>query len=196
MLVWNVLQNSPAWLLQHAIIWTFNMLSGGANQPFSAVSVHLRDVLLCCLFQVSFRVCCVVLLFLWHEMWMWQVGEEIYSRPKKKKHRHTHTRLRGDNKQIAIILLFISSLIEVCLVIYFSLSVVFNELNNARRLPHYLALFPFQAAHVLCVFVHVCLSSIECVYVYLCLCVCTYILIPLVGRRGCVHYRPVPALSL
>lgn len=57
------------------------------------------------------------------------------------------------------------------MVIYFSLSVVFNELNNARRLPHYLALFPFQAAHVLCMSVHVCLHSVECVYVYKCLCV-------------------------
>lgn len=69
---------------------------------------------------------------------------------------------------MSIILLFISSLIEVCLVIYFSPSVVLNELNNARRLLHYLTLFSFQAAHVLCTWVHVC--------VYECqrLCVCVY----------------------
>lgn len=53
------------------------------------------------------------------------------------------------------------------MVIYFSLSVVFNELNNARRLPHYLALFPFQAAHVLCTFVHV----VPSVCLRVCLCV-------------------------
>lgn len=52
------------------------------------------------------------------------------------------------------------------MVIYFSLPVVFNELNNAGRLTHYLALFPFQALHVSCTSVSIQCRVCVCVHVY------------------------------
>lgn len=57
--------------------------------------------------------------------------------------------------------------------------------------------FLFRAARVLCMSVRMCVYEClrERVHGGVCVCV-PCILIPLLVKRGCVHYRPVPALSL